>query len=169
MTDSIGIMDGAFFVSKKDLLDWIERDFKLTLTKVEDAHNGALYCQIIDAIFPDKVKMKKVNWNANNEYQIRNNYKILQQAFNDCKISKQIEVEKLMKGKPLDNLEFLQWLKKYYETNCNSYNYDAEERRGGAQLNNAQDTKKKSEDFKNNFGSTKNKENFVTKHKVAGI
>ena len=43
-------------------------------------------------------------------------------------------MEKLARAKYQDNLEFIQWLKKYYEMNCGDRgnNYLAEERRGGA-------------------------------------
>lgn len=44
-----------------------------------------------------------------------------------------MQVEKLAKAKYQDNLEFVQWLKRYYDLNCGDRgnNYLAEERRGG--------------------------------------
>ena len=41
--------------------------------------------------------------------------KILQQSFLKCRIHKHIEVEKLAKCKYQDNLEFIQWLKRYFD------------------------------------------------------
>ena len=43
-------------------------------------------------------------------------------------------MEKLAKAKYQDNLEFIQWLKRYYDKNCGlrGSDYNAEERRGGA-------------------------------------
>jgi RP/EB family microtubule-associated protein len=39
----------------------------------------------------------------------------LQQAFIKCKIEKYIDIEKLSKSKYQDNLEFIQWLKRFYD------------------------------------------------------
>ncbi len=61
--------------------------------------------------------MHKVNWNAKYEYDSLNNYKLLQQAFNKLDISKPVDCENLGKAKPQDNLEFLQWLKVYFDKN----------------------------------------------------
>jgi len=63
------------------------------------------------------------------------NYKILQQSFEKCGILKFVDVEKLQKGKPQDNLEFLQWIKRYYDIHykVGTY-YDAVERRNGEEL-----------------------------------
>ena len=69
------------------------------------------------------------------------NYKILQVVFERLNIAENVEVNKLIKGRPLDNLEFLQWMKCYYDTTTGGASaresgeggyYDAEERRAHA-------------------------------------
>ena len=133
--DSIGMMEGAFFVSRSELLEWANELLQLNLTKVEQAATGSVYCQIIDAIYPGSFKsFAKVNWGAKHEYEFVNNYKVLQQAFAKNGISRHIEVEKLVKAKYQDNLEFLQWMKRYFDLNYNGEPYDALERRKGQNL-----------------------------------
>lgn len=134
MADSIGIMEGAFFVSKNEILKWVNSTLKLNMNKIEQACTGAVYCQIIDSVHPGKVKMNKVNWKAKLEHEFIPNFKILQQAFIDCKIAKNIEVSKLIKGKYQDNLEFLQWMKRYYEEKKSSCDYDPITRRNNCDL-----------------------------------
>lgn len=78
-------------------------------------------------MFPGKVNMSKVNWKARNEWEFINNLKILQQGFAKCKIQKYIDIEKLSKSKYQDNLEFIQWLKRYFDLfnkNSEVKNYD---------------------------------------------
>jgi microtubule-associated protein, RP/EB family len=55
--------------------------------------------------------MSKLNWTAKQEYEFMNNYKVLQESFKRNKITKPIPVERLMKCKMQDNLEWLQWSK----------------------------------------------------------
>lgn len=93
-----------------------------------------MYCQILDAIYPGTFPLAKVNWQAKHEYEFVNNFKILQKAFDKNGITRHIEVQKLVKAKYQDNLEFMQWLKRYFDLNYNGEPYDAVEKRKGQDL-----------------------------------
>ena len=164
--ESIGMMEGAFFVSKGVILDWMNElldvstniqnsearvvvtltdkllpqiltnylPMQLQLTKIEQCATGSVYCQIMDAIYPGSFNLSKVKWGAKFDYEFVENYKVLQSAFDKNGIKKHIEVDKLVKAKYLDNLEFCQWLKAYFEKNFNGEEYDALGRRKNQQL-----------------------------------
>lgn len=128
---AIGMMDPAYFVGKKEILNWLNNLLKLNLAKIEETSNGAVACQVLDSLFPSMVPMQKVNWGAKNDYDIINNYKVLQSICQKLKIQRSIEVEKLMRARYQDNLEFMQWLKKFFELNYSGVvdEYDSVERR----------------------------------------
>ena len=46
----------------------------------------------------------QVDCNARNEYDYINNYKVLQDVFSKLKVDKYVDVQKLIQGKPLDNI-----------------------------------------------------------------
>ncbi|CAG9321238.1 unnamed protein product [Blepharisma stoltei] len=141
-TDSFGTIDSSSSVSKNDLLHWLNDFFKLNIAKVEHLASGSAYCQIIESIYPGQVQMHKVNWKAKHEYEFINNFKVLQQAFTRCSIQKYIEVEKLVKGKFQDNLEFLQWIKKFFDAHYNGASYEPAPRRRPPSRQSTPDTKR---------------------------
>ncbi|KAL0041753.1 hypothetical protein WJX79_003445 [Trebouxia sp. C0005] len=131
---AIGIMDGAYFVGRHELLQWINSTLGLNLSKIEQTASGAVACQLLDALHPGCVALGKVDFNAKNDYEYINNYKILQAAFTKLGIDKHVEVNKLIRARPLDNIEFMQWLKSYFDSHSNgqNLNYDAAARRAAS-------------------------------------
>ena len=109
------MMDPAFFVGRNELVLWVNTLLRMKIQKVEQCASGAIYCQIMDAAHPNIVPMHKVSFQARAEHEYVQNYKVLQTVFDKLKIAKNIEVEKLCKARPLDNLEFLQWMKRYFD------------------------------------------------------
>ncbi|KRX01887.1 Calponin homology domain [Pseudocohnilembus persalinus] len=129
---SIGMMEGAFFVSKGEIFNWVNSLLKINVNKIEQLGTGAVYCQIIDSMYPGAVKMSRVNWKARNEWDFIINLKTLQQAFQKQNIKKYIEIERLAKAKYQDNLEFAQWIKRFFDLNGGAKeDYDPIKRRGG--------------------------------------
>jgi RP/EB family microtubule-associated protein len=130
---NIGLNDPAFFVGKNVLLKWLNDFFEIGYTKVEQTCTGAIHCQILDAIFPGKVALHKVNFDAKHDYEYVQNFKILQEVFNKMEVTRHVDVEKLIKGKYQDNLEMLQWMKNFFDLKYGGQEYKAKEKREQAQ------------------------------------
>jgi RP/EB family microtubule-associated protein len=123
---TIGLMEGAFFVGRKEILDWINNVLSLNLQKIEDTANGAVACQLLDIMYPGKVPMNKLNWSAKQSFEFVANYKILQTCFTKMSIERHIDVDRLITGKYMDNLEFMQWFKRFFEMSVSDVgDYDA--------------------------------------------
>lgn len=132
---SVGMMEGAFFVSRTDLLQWVNRLLAVNLTKVEQCASGSIYCQIIDSCCPGSVKMSKLNWMARSDHEYIPNYKVLQAALDKNGIEKHINVDSLIRAKYQDNLEMLQWMKCYWEhEGTGRQDYDSVKAREGKPL-----------------------------------
>ncbi|KAJ1611227.1 EB1 like microtubule binding protein [Cryptosporidium canis] len=126
----MGMMDKCYFTGKSDLLNWLNSYFNLNVSRIEDCASGAIYCQIADAVYYYQVPMKNVNWGVKHDFQYLHNYKLLQQVFGKVNQPKYIDINKLIKGKYQDNLEFLQWMKGLFdESGAIDRDYDAIGRR----------------------------------------
>ncbi|KAL1297105.1 hypothetical protein AAFC00_004687 [Neodothiora populina] len=117
--------------SRQELLAWVNGLLQLNLTKVEQCGTGAPYCQIYDSIFLD-LPMSRVKFSVNSEYAYLENFKILSNTFRKHRIDHPVPVEQLVKCKMQDNLEFLQWTKRYWDQYYPGGDYDALARRKGA-------------------------------------
>jgi len=117
--------------SRQELLNWLNSLLQLNITRVEQCGTGAAFCQVFDSIYGD-VPMHKVKFNARSEYEYINNLKVLTVYFAQKNIDRPIHIERLVKCKMQDNLEFLQWTKRFWDQNYPGGDYDALSRRKGA-------------------------------------
>ncbi|ATZ54572.1 Bcbim1 [Botrytis cinerea B05.10] len=117
--------------SRQELVAWLNNLLQLNITKVEQCGTGAALCQVFDSIFLD-VPMSKVKFNVNTEYAYLQNFKVLQNTFTRHQVDRNIHVEQLIKCKMQDNLEFLQWTKRYWDQYFPGGEYDAVARRRAA-------------------------------------
>mmetsp|Transcript_29842 Transcript_29842/g.62376 ORF Transcript_29842/g.62376 Transcript_29842/m.62376 type:complete len:493 (-) Transcript_29842:116-1594(-) len=139
-----GKMSASSFVSRQELVDFLNDLLHLKLTKIEETSSGAIACQIIELIFPGAIPLHRINWDAKLDFQRINNYRLLQVAFRNNGIDRNINCVNLTNGKYKDILEFNQWLKAFFERHSpldrlSSSDYDPAAVRvkgkGGAQFN----------------------------------
>lgn len=50
--------------SRFSILEWINDTLLLPLSKIEELGAGNVYCQLLDAAFPERVPLHKVKWEA---------------------------------------------------------------------------------------------------------
>ncbi|XP_008432462.1 microtubule-associated protein RP/EB family member 2 isoform X1 [Poecilia reticulata] len=118
-------------MSRHDIIAWVNDILCLNYTKVEQLSSGAAYCQFMDLLFPGCISLKKVKFQAKLEHEYIHNFKLLQASFKRMNVDKIIPVEKLVKGRFQDNLDFIQWFKKFFDANYDGKEYDPVEARQG--------------------------------------
>ena len=95
--ESFGINDECYKVGKVELLSFFNEHLDLNLTKIEQCGTGAVYCQIMDKLYPGTFNFSAVKWNAKSDYEYMDNYKVLNNAFIKNGVKKNLEVDKLVK------------------------------------------------------------------------
>lgn len=122
-------------LSRNDYLVWINDSLAMNFTKIEQLCSGAVYCQFMDMLFPGTIPIKKVKFNTKLETDYISNFKHLQNCFNKNGVDKVVPIEKLVKGKYMENFEFVQWFKKFFDANYSGeMDYDPIEARGGVEV-----------------------------------
>ena len=88
----------------------------------------------MELLFPGSIVLKKVKFRTNLEHEYIQNFKLVQGAFKRIGCDKEIPINRLVKGRFQDNFEFLQWFKKFFDSNYDGHEYSALEARGGVPL-----------------------------------
>ena len=58
------MINSGYFTSRTEILAWVNTLLATNLNKIEQLGAGNVYCQILDAAFPEKVPLAKVKWGA---------------------------------------------------------------------------------------------------------
>ena len=82
----------GYFTSRHEIIEWINDLLITHLTKIEQLGSGNIYCQLLDAAYPEKVPLNKVKWQAYLETDFLHNFKILQTTLERLGINKHIDV-----------------------------------------------------------------------------
>ena len=112
---TVGMMDSAYFVSKNELLAFFNNTLDMNLTKIEQTCTGAVACQLCEYIFPKSIPVSRIDWSCKASFEYVANYKLLQAAFTKNRVRRHVDVDRLIRGKYQDNLEFCQWLKAWHD------------------------------------------------------
>ncbi|XP_016958799.1 microtubule-associated protein RP/EB family member 1 [Drosophila biarmipes] len=103
-------------MSRHDMLQWVNNLVQGHFKKIEELCSGAAYCQMIEMIFPNCINLKRVKMTAKLEHEYLHNLRLFQEAFNRLKVDKAVPIDRLIKGRFQDNFEFLQWFKKFFDS-----------------------------------------------------
>lgn len=118
MEENFGVINQAFSVSRTELILWFNTTLKLRMHCIEQLGTGAAHVQMFDYYFPGSVKIAKVKWDARNSWGFVENYKLLQQGFDNLGLKKLIDIDRLKNAKYQDNLEFAQWMMHFCNVNA---------------------------------------------------
>ncbi|EDW48533.1 microtubule-associated protein RP/EB family member 1 [Drosophila sechellia] len=103
-------------MSRHDMLQWVNNMVQGHFKKIEELCSGAAYCQMMEMIFPNCINLKRVKMTAKLEHEYLHNLRLFQEAFNRLKLDKTVPIDRLIKGRFQDNFEFLQWFKKFFDS-----------------------------------------------------
>ncbi|CAM9428051.1 unnamed protein product [Choristocarpus tenellus] len=92
-----------------EVLGWINQVAETDYHKIEHLCDGIAYCHVLDALFPGKVPLERLDFNARSRGDFARNLRIFQAAVSSCGQHVEVSVDSLSAGKYKDNLELSQW------------------------------------------------------------
>lgn len=105
--------------SVRFLINWINKEMELSLKTLEELRTGAIYCQMMHKIFPQEIRLSKVNFYSEIERTSIAHFYLLQKcldkllASNEISRSRDIPVAELVSGR--GHLEFARWFYTFYQ------------------------------------------------------
>ncbi|KAG8470815.1 hypothetical protein KFE25_009236 [Diacronema lutheri] len=97
--------------TRRELVQWIRGKYQPNFQRLEDLSTGAVYCQVLDSVYPGAVALERVKWNAAGEKERLTNFQVLQAGLERAKLTKHVPVDSLLRPSVSAHLEFSQWLK----------------------------------------------------------
>ena len=107
-------------ISSQDLICWVNSTLKTnTVYKVHELGTGEHYCLLLHMLFPfrETIPLRKIKFGSQVEVDHISNWKIFQSGLKSVGIDKELSIDRLVKQKPMDNLEFAQWMYKFFDAN----------------------------------------------------
>ena len=128
-------------ISSQDLIYWVTRTLQTdVIIRVPELGTGEHYCLLINMLFPTRepIPLKKIKFASQVEVDHISNWKFFQTGLKSVGIDKEVNIDKLVKQKAMDNLEFAQWFYKFFDANrttdTDRYNPIAEREKRGIVL-----------------------------------
>ena len=111
-------LEGAYYASRSELLQWVNSLLQTDYTKIEQCSNGVPYLKLLPSLFGNVSGIvSKGKMTAKTEYEATANFKLIQEAFNKNGITKVIDIERVARGNVQANLECMQWFKRLCDVN----------------------------------------------------
>lgn len=104
-----------YFTVRAELLLWVNETLKVPLDTLDSLTTGTAFCFIFEACFRGSIPLDRVKRTPKHEGEVQENFKILQKTMEKRKTGRTFHAERLMKGRRLDTIEFLNWLKQHWE------------------------------------------------------
>ncbi|EDW82904.1 uncharacterized protein Dwil_GK24903 [Drosophila willistoni] len=124
---NVSATTGERYLSRTELLDWVNGMLGSNYTKLNDLRTGAAYCQLFHILKPDAINVKKVKWTTTTDFDYIQNFRLLQMGFHRSCVQKDIPVNLLIKDTLQDHLQFVRWFYKFFMINRSAEpdSYDA--------------------------------------------
>ena len=104
-------------ISRDKLIEWFRETLSPKLHTIKELGTGADFCLGVELLFPGCIGKYRIKFDNPSVYEKRQNFKLLQRAFNSLKLNKDVPIEKLEEGNYRETYYFALWFKAFFESN----------------------------------------------------